>query len=206
MPTIRAILFDFDGTLTRPEALDFTHLRAVTGCPPGQPILEYLATVTDPTVRSQALQRLDEAELAAARRSAPNAGAVDLLALCRRRALALGILTRNTAAAVHAALATFPPGTAELFSVLVSRDHDLPPKPAPAGVTHACQILRVPPQELLVVGDYLFDIDAGHHAGAWTAYLTNGHPLPVFTSTPDFVIQHLAELPTLPVFPATPVP
>jgi HAD superfamily hydrolase (TIGR01509 family) len=200
MPAIRAILFDFDGTLTRPEALDFGHLRAVTGCPPGLPILEYLATLTDPVAHAQARQRLDEAELAAARHSHPNPGAVELLAWCRRRGLALGILTRNTRAAVDLALANFPAGTADHFAIIVARDHDLPPKPDPAGVHHACEVLRVAPRELLVVGDFRFDIEAGQRAGAWTAYLTNGDAAPPLAVPPDFVIHRLAELPELPLF------
>ena len=40
--TIRAVLFDFDGTLTRPGSLDFQQLREELASPVGAPILEYI--------------------------------------------------------------------------------------------------------------------------------------------------------------------
>ena len=42
---IKGVLFDFDGTLTRPGSLDFPAMKAELGCPLDQPILEFLATL-----------------------------------------------------------------------------------------------------------------------------------------------------------------
>jgi hypothetical protein len=42
---IKGVLFDFDGTLTMPGALDFPAIKREMGCPPDFPILEYLETV-----------------------------------------------------------------------------------------------------------------------------------------------------------------
>jgi phosphoglycolate phosphatase-like HAD superfamily hydrolase len=47
---------------------------------------------------------------------------------------------------------------------------------------------------VLVVGDYVFDIEAGAAAGAATAFLTNGGPLPDMAVKPDHVVAELAEL------------
>ena len=41
---IKGVLFDFDGTLTRPGALDFPAIKQELGCPADQAILEYLET------------------------------------------------------------------------------------------------------------------------------------------------------------------
>ena len=42
---IKGVLFDFDGTLTLPGALDFPAIKRELNCPPDIPILEYLETV-----------------------------------------------------------------------------------------------------------------------------------------------------------------
>jgi len=40
--TIKGVLFDLDGTLTYPGALDFPQFKYELGCPEEKPILEYL--------------------------------------------------------------------------------------------------------------------------------------------------------------------
>ena len=39
---LRAVLFDFDGTLTHPGALDFAAIKREVGCPPDQFVLEWI--------------------------------------------------------------------------------------------------------------------------------------------------------------------
>ena len=39
--SIKAVLFDFDGTLTEPGALNFSLLKETIGCPENSPILEF---------------------------------------------------------------------------------------------------------------------------------------------------------------------
>ena len=78
----RAVLFDFDGTLTRPGAIDFSRLRALLGCPPKLPILEYIDSLPDARAREQAHRALDGFELEAARASVPNDGAERLVRAC----------------------------------------------------------------------------------------------------------------------------
>ena len=48
---IRAVLFDFDGTLTLPGALDFSRIKRALNCPPDIPILEYIESIADPVRR-----------------------------------------------------------------------------------------------------------------------------------------------------------
>ena len=92
----------------------------------------------------------------------------------RDAGLKVGVLTRNGRAAVDAALARFAHLDASAFDVVVTRDDEPAPKPAPDGVLHAAAAMGVPAAELLVVGDYVLDVLAGRAAGAVTAYLTNG--------------------------------
>jgi hydrogenase expression/formation protein HypE len=171
---LRAVLFDFDGTLTRPGALDFPAIKRRLGCPPGTLLLEWIEALPAGAVREKALASLERSELAAAAQSEPNADAERVIRGLRARGLKLGVLTRNGLPAVRQALARFLDLDADDFDVIVTRDDGIPPKPAPDGVLHAAAAMGVPPGEMLVVGDVELDMQAGRAAGTLTAYLTNG--------------------------------
>ena len=171
---LRAVLFDFDGTLTRPGALDFATIKRAVGCPPGCFVLEWIEALPAGAERDAALATLERFELAGATTSAPNDGAEALVERLRDQGLAVGILTRNGRAAVDRALRRFDGLSAADFDVIVSRDDGLAPKPAAGGVVHAARVMGTTPDETLVVGDYLLDMQAGRAAGSVTAYLTNG--------------------------------
>jgi hydrogenase expression/formation protein HypE len=171
---LRAVLFDFDGTLTHPGALDFPAIKRAIGCPPDEYILEWILALPPGDRRDAAGRALEGFELDAADASAPNEGAEELIHWLRDRGLAVGVLTRNGMSAVERALARFTAVTTHDFDVIVTRDDgDIAPKPAPDGVLHAAAAMGVSPQETLVVGDFLLDMLAGRAAGAVTAYLLN---------------------------------
>jgi hydrogenase expression/formation protein HypE len=175
---IRAVLFDFDGTLTRPEAIDFDALRALLGCPAGTAILEYIDSLPTEAARREAHRTLDGFEKAAARASVPNNGAEELIELLRARGYKIGILTRNSMASILEALKNFRMVTPGHFGAILTRENSGRPKPHPDGVLAAAGILAVETAEMLVVGDFVFDIAAGQAAGARTALLTNSGSAP----------------------------
>jgi hydrogenase expression/formation protein HypE len=198
---LRAVLFDFDGTLTRPGALDFAAIKRELGCPPERFVLEWVRDLADGPERRRALGALERFELDAAAASAPNEGAEDLVLRLRDLGVAVGILTRNGRVAVDAALRRFPSLAPKDFDVILTRDDGLAPKPAPDGVVHAARVMGARPGETLVVGDYLLDVQAGRAAGAVTAYLVNGGGgvRDVENAVPDaadcdFVVGRLEEL------------
>jgi len=202
---LRAVLFDFDGTLTRPGALDFAAVKRELGCPADSLVLEWIEALPAGVQREKALAALERFELAAAAQSEPNADAERLVRELRARGLKIGVLTRNGLPAVRRALARFRDLDAGDLDVIVTRDDGIPPKPAPDGVLHAAAALGVSPAETLVVGDYVLDMLAGRAAGALTAYLTNGgvgerpgdsaHELGCPEDAEcDFVVHGLAEL------------
>jgi HAD superfamily hydrolase (TIGR01509 family) len=170
---LRAVLFDFDGTLTIPGQLDFAAIKHEVGCPPQELVLEWIEALPAGPQQDDALAALARFELAGATTSAPNEGAEDLVDDLRALGLKIGVLTRNGLAAVERALASFTRLTAGEFDVVLTRDDHVRPKPAPDGVLHAADLMGVAPGETLVVGDYVLDIIAGHTAGAVTAYVTN---------------------------------
>jgi hydrogenase expression/formation protein HypE len=195
---LRAVLFDFDGTLTVPGALDFAAIKREVGCPPDELVLEWIEALPAGSRRDDALASLERFELAGAATSAPNEGAEALLDDLRALGLKVGVLTRNGLAAVRRALAGFAHLAAGNLDVVLTRDDRVPPKPAPDGVVHAASLMGVLPAETLVVGDYLLDMLAGRAAGAVTAYLTNASPggardCPDGAAC-DFVVHSLGEL------------
>ncbi|MBN2124436.1 MAG: HAD family hydrolase [Deltaproteobacteria bacterium] len=191
---IRGILFDFDGTLTFPGALDFPAIKRAIGCPPDIPILEYLDTLS-PRERAPLEEILDEKEETAATGSLPNRGAEVCLSALKERGFLLGILTRNSLKSVHIALKHFTDIGQEDFDVIITR-FDSPPKPHPDGVYQAALRMGLSPEEILVVGDFRFDVIAGKAAGSTTVLLSPqgksimqpGDP------EPDFIVGHLEEI------------
>jgi len=174
---VQGVLFDFDDTLTLPGALDFEYIRNEVGCPPQKAILEFIADLPSEAARRRASERLAELELEAAGRAQPNPAAASVVAWPRERGLPVGILTRNGRAAIVRALQNFPGLSPDDFTVIVSRDDDALPKPSPDGVLLAARRMGVPPGELLVVGDFVFDIFAGRAAGAVTVLLQTADAL-----------------------------
>lgn len=194
MPGYRAVLFDFDGTLTKPEALDFARLRSLLHCPVGQPIPEFIEALPSEEERREKHRILDEFETEAARLSVPNEGAEELLGLLRERGIRLGIVSRNSRASVLEGMKRFRALGPEDFGVIVSRESPGRPKPHPDGVQYAAGMLGLEPWQILLVGDFVFDVMAAKAAGAGAAYLTNGRPPREMETPPDFTISSLLEL------------
>lgn len=196
-PPIRAVLFDFDGTLTLPGALNFPAIKKDLGCPPDQALLEFIDTLHEPEQRRAAQARLDFLEFQAARRSRPNAGAQEMLAWLKKRRLVVAILTRNSRASVLCALENFNPVSADSFDLIVTRDDPVAPKPSGQGVLLAARTLGVKPAEMLMVGDFIFDCQAGRAAGARTVLLDPHDDPRLAAADCDHRIRLLAELQTL---------
>jgi hydrogenase expression/formation protein HypE len=194
---IKGVLFDFDGTLTRPGALDFARIREALGCPQGKPILEYIGSLESARARQAARRRLDAFELQGAVNSVPNHGAQELLAWLKGGGVAVGLLTRNSRASVLRALQNFDQIGIGDFDVLVTRDDPPAPKPSGDGVLWAGRRLRIAPPELLVVGDFIFDVQAGQAAGALTALLDPQGDVRLQNLTCDFRVAGLDQLKTI---------
>ncbi len=195
--SIRAVLFDFDGTLTEPGSLDFNAIRKVIGCPQGLPILEFIQGIPSESRRKEAFGLLEAFEDEAARQSRPNAGAEEVIGFLSARGKKIGIISRNSLSSIRTALENFSRTRAGDFAVILSRDDPYSPKPSPEGILAAAAILGTPTAQILVVGDFVFDIEAGHKAGALTAFLTNGSPSCPSACPPDFILKRLGDLRSL---------
>ena len=100
-----AVVFDFDGTLTRPGEIDFAAIHEAVGCPREMGLLEFLDAIADPEERQRKEEMLEAAETEAAGRCRANAGAADLVGLLREHGIPMAIITRNRRQAVDIAFA-----------------------------------------------------------------------------------------------------
>ena len=190
---IEAVLFDFDGTLTTPGHIDFAAIRDSIGCPTGMSILTFIETLP-PAERMQAETTLDEFEMRAAGTVGPADGLEEILEFLRSRSIRFGILTRNTLRAVERSLEQISCCTADMFDCLITRDDDIPVKPEPDGVIEAARRMATKPERMMVVGDYIYDIDAGIKAGALTIFLDATPDRQFAAPIADFTIGDLRSL------------
>jgi hydrogenase expression/formation protein HypE len=192
---IKGILFDFDGTLTLPGALNYSAIKREIGCPSDLAILEFFETLR-PESKRPLLEILERKEDKAAEESEPNVGAEACLCALKQKGLLLGILTRNSLQSVQKAFRKFSTVSPAFFATIITRDDSLP-KPHPDGVHQAAKRMGISSQELMVVGDFRFDILAGRGAGARTVLLTNRRESVMAPGDPepDFIILGLEEIP-----------
>lgn len=190
---IDAVLFDFDGTLTLPGALDFAVIKQAIGCPDEIPVLEFMDGIDDHAQRLDMARQLDRFELDGAAVSQPNVGAERLVHSINAAGLPVGILTRNSRASVTTALENFATLRMVDFDVMITREDPVKIKPSGEGALLAARKMGVDPAHLLVVGDFSFDMQAGRNAGALTAYLSNGRPAPADLDC-RFVVETLSDL------------
>jgi len=177
---LQAVLFDLDGTITRLN-LNFDAVRAEIGIRGRTPILEWLAGQSE-AERERARDILDRHELEAAQTAEPAEGVREVLATMAELRLRSGLVTRNSRRSADLVIARL----GLRFDAVVSRE-DCAPKPSPEPVRECARRLGVPAAATLVVGDFYFDIQSGHAAGALTA-LVGVNPGPPFAS-PESVPQ-----------------
>jgi HAD superfamily hydrolase (TIGR01509 family) len=190
---IKAVLFDFDGTLTQPGVLNFPAIKKKVGCPADTPVLEFIQAIPDNRQKSEAYAELDVFETEGAANSVPCEGAEVLVQFLQTMGVPVGIFSRNSYRAIEQALENFKHIGPMDFDLIISRDDTVEPKPHPAGIFLAAERFGVEPANLLMVGDYLFDIEAGNRAGAPTALITFGTS-PDFTCQADVIVENMADL------------
>lgn len=185
-------IFDMDGTLTL-AAHDFQGFKAANGMPLDRPILEVIEE--SPPDRAAHLNRQLEAwEEGIAHQSVVAPDAARLLEHLHQRGHALAILTRNTRALAFVTLRAA--GLLHYFdeSVILGRD-SATPKPAPDGIHHILETWGAAVDDAVMVGDYIYDIEAGRNAGTATVLIDRLREMPAaWAGVPDRVVQRLDAL------------
>jgi phosphoglycolate phosphatase len=194
--TLRAIVFDFDHTLTdfgrwvdwaaarsavmelyRAEGLDPEHVtRRSYAFGLFVALDAALASGTSrahaDVVRDRALAILEHHEHAGAARAGWLRGAGELLDLAASRGIALGIVSANGEAPIRAALARL--GVADRFGAVLGRSTLFPPKPAPDMHREALRRLGVEAADALGIGDSPNDMRAAQAADILTIGVLGG--------------------------------
>ncbi|MCP4977428.1 MAG: HAD family hydrolase [Maribacter sp.] len=182
---LQGIIFDMDGTITKPK-VDFAAVE--------REIEKKFGFVLDnsegssPEARAKAMERFDQVETQAALESELNDGVHELLDHISQKRLKTAILTRNCRKSVDVVLNKHNLH----FEYVISRD-DARPKPAPDAIFLLSKMMNIHTDNLLMVGDYKYDIICGKAAGAKTALLRYKKKLEMEV-TPDFEIDNLEEI------------
>jgi pyrophosphatase PpaX len=204
LPEIRAVLYDFDGTLADSTELImrcYRHTMAthLGECPPDEEWLAGFGTPLETQIARFARDAAEHDAMLATYREHQNEhhdtllrpfpGAVETVAELKRRGVALAIVTSKHRRATLWGMDIC--GITELFDVVVTPEDVGNAKPHPEPVHLALTRLGVPPVEALFVGDSPHDMVAGREAGTRTAAALWG-PFPreaLLAERPDFLIE-----------------
>ncbi|MEN5367233.1 HAD family hydrolase [Stenotrophomonas sp. TWI273] len=172
LPAIRHWVFDMDGTLTV-AVHDFQRIKRDLAIPPDDDILTHLAALpAEEAAAKHAWLLAHERALAGAAQPAP--GAVALIRALHAAGCRLGILTRNARELAEVTLQAIGVGDVFAREDIIGRD-EAEPKPSPAGLRYFVERWQVDPAQVVMVGDYRFDLECGRAAGTRT----------VLVNTPD---------------------
>lgn len=165
----RCWIFDLDGTLTLPVH-DFAVIRAALGMTENDPdILRYISSLPAAEALAKHNQLIEiEYELSAKTAAAPGAGR--LLDQLLGRDVRVGILTRNTREIALHTLGQIGLNGYFTSDVILGRE-EAAPKPHPEGIEKLLAVWGNLPDETVMVGDYLFDLQVGRAAGAATIHV-----------------------------------
>lgn len=185
LPAIRHWVFDMDGTLTV-AVHDFQRIKRDLAIPPDDDILTHLAALpAEEAAAKHAWLLAHERALAGAAQPAP--GAVALIRALHAAGCRLGILTRNARELAEVTLQAIGVGDVFAREDIIGRD-EAEPKPSPAGLRYFVERWQVDPAQVVMVGDYRFDLECGRAAGTRTV-LVNSPDNP----WPGMACWHLAD-------------
>jgi HAD superfamily hydrolase (TIGR01509 family) len=161
-------IFDLDGTLTV-SAHDFEHMRRELGLEPQVPILEALHAMPD-DMAAPLWEALNELEFYYAGKASIMQGANELLQKLHDKGRQLAILTRNTMPVVEHTLQACSIDQFFPLDHILDRDSCIP-KPSPDGIQRLLKFWQADADDTVMVGDFLYDLEAGKGAGVATVHL-----------------------------------
>jgi len=186
--SIKAIIFDLDGTITAPF-FDFDAIRIEMGLgKDAGPVWEAMEAMT-PEQRQRTEQILHYHEQLAVDESTLNEGAKETLDALRTAGIKIGILTRNLRCN---ALAVGEKHNLK-FDAVLGREEG-PVKPDAFGALQICRQFGVEPENTLMVGDYLYDLQCARAAGAVAVLLANHEQADEFAMHADFAIEKIDQI------------
>ncbi len=212
---IKAVVIDLDGTLldTAPDLAHAAELMMVElgrSCPSQDTIATYIGNGVSRLVKRVLTGEMDaepdaalfEKAIAAyqkhyganvSRESRPFPGVVDGLEAFKAMGLHVACITNKAAQFTHPLLKDT--GLFDYFELILSGDTLPRRKPDPLPLLHACEVFKVKPVELLLIGDSLNDTQAARAAGSPVFCVHYGYNRgrPVAELDLDAVVPSLAD-------------
>jgi HAD superfamily hydrolase (TIGR01509 family) len=184
--TIRGVIFDMDGTITAPY-FDFSTIKAEANIG-DRDMLDYLREVTGPEYDRiySILMKFEEDGVANAKL---NPGARTVLNYLAKHKIPTALLTRNSRKSVDGVCRRLK----LKFDVTVTREDGLH-KPAPEPIWEIARRWSAKPTELLMVGDYKWDVLCAKNAGTRSVILVDSGGVPEWAKEADFIIKCLTEV------------
>ncbi|TMN84728.1 MULTISPECIES: HAD family hydrolase [unclassified Pseudoalteromonas] len=184
---IHGVIFDLDGTLVSSE-LDFSLIKAQIGCPDNEDLLDFIAELPSPYMREEAMNIVHQHELLDAQHATLLPGVSEAIALLHERNIPMAIVTRNFDKAAALKLKNNPLP----ISTVLTRS-DAPAKPDPSALNAIATLWNISADNLLYVGDYLYDIQAAHNA-KMRACLYAPDETPSYADQADYVLHDFYDL------------
>ena len=185
LQNIKGVIFDLDGTLVS-SSLDFSSIRKEIGCPANNDILSFVDEITCADDRNEANRVIETTELDDAVSADWLDGANDLLQYLSEKQIKLAIVTRNSHEPCNIKLGEYR----TMFDIVYTRD-DFPPKPAPDALLNIASHWAHGVDELIYVGDFIYDVLAAENAGMKSCLVSEK----VYENIePDIHIRTLPEL------------
>jgi len=183
-------IFDLDGTLTV-SAHDFEHMRRELGLEPQVPILEALHAMPEDEA-APLWEMLNDLEFYYAGKASIMQGATELLQKLHDDGRQLAILTRNTMPVVKHTLEACSIDHFFPLDHILDRDSCIP-KPSPDGVQRLLDFWQADAGDTVMVGDFLYDLEAGKGAGVATIHLDTRGDVD-WTEFTDIRVEGLGEI------------
>lgn len=184
---LKAIVFDLDNTLVTSD-MDFMWLRNKVGCPESSDLLTFTDQIACPKQRAVAERQILDHELQDAQNSEPMPGCESILHYIESKALYTAIITRNCFQAAETKVAHNNLN----IERIISREH-FAPKPSPDALNSLVKEWQLQPEEVLYVGDYLYDLQAALNAKMPSCLVNHGTEKP-FEHHASIVVAHLNDL------------
>jgi len=152
-----------------------------------------MAQMTGPRLR-ECEQILDRHEWAGAARATLMPGVRRFLRTIEQRGLRRAVLTRNSREVTLHTLERLD----LKFDPVVARE-DGPAKPDPAAIWAIRDAWGLSSDEIAIIGDFRFDIEAGRKAGVFTVWYSRGRAPEAVADAPaaDFVLRSFEDAETL---------
>ncbi|MCW7463681.1 HAD family hydrolase [Leptospira sp. 3 VSF25] len=183
-------IFDMDGTLTIAQH-DFLAIKQELGIPADIDILTSLSMLP-PNIKKQKRIELDEIEFKIAKLAKASHGCFNFLKTIHSQTKTLGILTRNSF--VNSLETLSAAGILSFFTEqnIICRDRAIP-KPNPDGILYLMKQWNAKPEETIMIGDYVFDLEAGKRANVETIYIDPTGLFP-FQKEANYKVTKLEEI------------